>query len=364
MNYFPRYATLPDDQPLLQQIEAAAARLAGRFRKLDASRLAISEYNQRYLSIIIRNLRGVLTLNAYLLALALARAAKPLRETVLVDYGGGCGIFSFLAVELGVGAVIYNDIYDVSCQDARVIGAALHCPVYDYVHGDIDELVQYVRHTSLRVDAMASYDVIEHIYDLTGYFRKLPQLSDGSMRVVFASSANAHNPVINRQRMRTHREIEHKDRPKEWGHKERDALQSYLGIRQDIISSSAPHLAHDEVEKLARATRGLIQRDIEKVVVEYCATGAITYAPGHPTNTCDPLTGNWAEHLMDTADVVTMLADSGFVASVLPGYFDSDGKPHKRVIKELLNLVINGLGGYRLAAAPYYVLYGSQRSAT
>jgi hypothetical protein len=67
---------------------------------------------------------------------------------------------------------------------------------------------------------------------------------------------------------------------------------------------------------------------------------------------------------MDTADVVTMLADSGFVSSVLPGYFDSDGKPHKRVIKELLNLVINGLGGYRLAAAPYYVLYGSQRSAT
>ena len=156
MNYFPRYATLPDDRPLLQQIEAAAERLAGRFRKLDTSTLAISEYNHHYLSIIMRNLRGNLTLNAYLLVLALAHAAKPLQQTVLVDYGGGCGLFSFLAVELGVGAVIYNDIYDVSCQDARVIGDALHCPVHDYVQGDIDELVQYVRNTSLRVDAMAS----------------------------------------------------------------------------------------------------------------------------------------------------------------------------------------------------------------
>jgi hypothetical protein len=206
---------------------------------------------------------------------------------------------------------------------------------------------------------MISYDVIEHIYDLGVYFSKLPLLSDGSMRVVFASSANSHNPLINNQRIKAQKVIELKDRPKEWGHKERDALQSYLGIRKKIISTYAPHLTQDEVDMLARATRGLIKQDIEKVVVDYNATGIITYSPDHSSNTCDPLTGNWAEHLMDTVEVKNLLSKSGFNVSVLPGYFDSAGKSYKRVAKESLNLAIRGLGGYNLAVAPYYVICGT-----
>lgn len=359
LKYFPRHATLPADLPLLWQIEAAAERLAVRVRELDLSALDISEYNQRYLSGIVRNLHGMLTLDAYLLALAFVNRAKPLGELVFVDYGGGCGILSFLAVELGVGTVIYNDIYDVSCQDARKIGLALHLPASAYVCGDIDELMQYVQNSSLHVDTMVSYDVIEHIYNLGSYFSKLPLLSDGFMRVVFASSANSHNPVINRQRMRVQYEIEHKDRPKEWGHKERDALQSYLGIRRDIISAYAPHLGPEDIEKLAHATRGLIKHDIEGVVDGYCANGIIAYSPGHPSNTCDPYTGNWAEHLMDTGDVKKMLSDSGFEVSLVPGYYDSAGKNYKRVIKETLNRAINFLGANGLVAAPYYAVCGN-----
>lgn len=360
LKYFPRHATLPADLPLLQQIDAAAERLAVRVCALDMSALEISEYNQRYLSGIVRNLRGMLTLDAYLLALAFVNRAKLLGESVFVDYGGGCGILSFLAVELGVGTVIYNDIYDVSCQDARKIGLALHLPAAAYVSGDIDELMEHVESSSLRVDTIVSYDVIEHIYDLGSYFSKLPLFSDGSMRVVFASSANSHNPVINRQRMRVQYEIEHKDRTKEWGHKERDALQSYLGIRRDIIFAHAPHLGQDDIEKLAHATRGLIARDIERVVDEFCATRTITYSPGHPSNTCDPLTGNWAEQLMDTGDVSKMLSDSGFEVSVVPGYYDSAGESCKRVVKEMLNHAINRLGAYCLVAAPYYAICGDQ----
>lgn len=362
MCYFPKRALLPADPSLLFRIEAAAERLAARAGALDISSLGISEYNQRYLSVLIRNLRGTLTLNSYLLALAYADAAKPLEETVFVDYGGGSGMLSLLAVELGVGTVVYNDIYDVSCQDAQKIALTLQRPAAAYVQGDIDELMQHLRSSSLLVDAMVSYDVIEHIYDLGDYFNKLPQLSDGSMRVVFASSANAHNPVIKRQRMKAQREIEHEDRQKEWGHKERDSLQSYLGIRRGIVSAKAPQLEHDEIEKLAHATRGLIKRDIEKVVDAYLATGTITYSPAHPSNTCDPFTGNWAEHLMDTGELTKMLSESGFEVSILPGFYDSAGTSFKRSVKEMLNVAINGFGAYGLAAAPYYVIRGSQLS--
>lgn len=362
LNYFPRNATLPADVPLLRQIDAAAERLAARMRALDIFALDISEYNQRYLGSIVKNLRGTLTLNAYLIALAFANAAKPLSESVFVDYGGGCGTLSFLAVELGVGTVVYNDIYDVSCQDARKIGLALDRSASAYVNGDIDALMNHVRSNHVCVDTMVSYDVIEHIYDLDSYFSKLPHLSDGLLRVVLASSANSHNPVINYKRMQMQQEIEQTNRQKAWGHKERDALQSYLGIRRGIISAHAPHLAHDEVEELAHKTRGLIQSDIEAVVDKYCATRIITYSPDHPSNTCDPLTGNWAEHLMDTADVKKTLAKSGFEVSVLPGYFDSAGKSCKRAIKEMLNLAISQLGMYCLVAAPFYIMYGTQVS--
>jgi hypothetical protein len=46
---------------------------------------------------------------------------------------------------------------------------------------------------------------------------------------------------------------------------------------------------------LAKKTRGLMKDDIEKLVEEYIASGKITYQPDHPTNTCDPYTGNWAD---------------------------------------------------------------------
>lgn len=364
LKYFPRHAKVPADLSLLRQIEAAAERLAVRMRALDISALGISEYNQRYLSAIVKNLHGMLTLNDYLLALACAGSAKPLRDSVFVDYGGGCGTLSFLAVELGIGTVIYNDIYDVSCQDACTIGRALDRPAAAYVNGDIDALIDYVRHSTVQVDTVVSYDVIEHIYDLDSYYSKLAPLSGGAMRVLFASSANSHNPLINRRRMQMQQKIEHNDRPREWGHKERDALQSYLGLRRDIISACAPHLAADEVEKLAHGTRGLIRSDIEAVVAGYCATGTVTYFPDHPSNTCDPQTGNWAEHLMDTADVKKKLAKYGFTVSVLPGYFDSAGSSCKRVVKEGLNLVISRLGAYSLVAAPYYIVSGQQESGS
>jgi 2-polyprenyl-3-methyl-5-hydroxy-6-metoxy-1,4-benzoquinol methylase len=362
MFYFPKHAVVPADLPLLQQIETAAEHLAARMCTLDLSTLGISEYNQRYLSVIIKNLRGVLTLNAYLLALAFASTTKSLSKMVFVDYGGGCGILSFLAVELGVGTVIYNDIYDVSCQDARKIGSALERSAHAYVNGDIEELMQYVQSNSLPVDTVVSYDVIEHIYDLGSYLSKLTHLSDGTMRIVFASSANIHNPIINRQRMRTQYEIEHNNRAKEWGHKERDALQSYLSIRREIIFVHAPHLPHDDIEKLAHATRGLVKHDIEKIVDEYCVSGTITYFPDHPSNTCDPHTGNWAEHLMDTADLKVLFSNAGFEVSVVPGYYDSAGKSYKRLIKETLNMAISRLGAYCLVAAPYYVICANQVS--
>jgi len=41
----------------------------------------------------------------------------------------------------------------------------------------------------------------------------------------------------------------------------------------------------------------------------------------HPTNTCDPYTGNWIEHLMNPYHLQETLIFNGFNAEVLPIYW-------------------------------------------
>ena len=50
-------------------------------------------------------------------------------------------------------------------------------------------------------------------------------------------------------------------------------------------------------------------------------------APVHPTNTCDPRTGNWAEHLMDLGTLRKKLAARGFESRILTGYYGSSTNP-------------------------------------
>lgn len=50
-----------------------------------------------------------------------SRKITDVSANVFVDYGAGTGIMSLLAREMGFGAVLYVDIYDVSCRDAELI---------------------------------------------------------------------------------------------------------------------------------------------------------------------------------------------------------------------------------------------------
>lgn len=110
-------------------------------------------------------------------------------------------------------------------------------------------------------------------------------------------------------------------RPREWGHKERDTLEAYFSARKKIISTYAPELKPEEVEYLAHSTRGLRQDDIQRSVDEYRQTGRISYKIDDPTNTCDPYTGNWCEHLIDFCWLTQVVREAGFSAEILPGCY-------------------------------------------
>ena len=266
----------------------------------------------------------------------------PLSQFVLLDYGGGSGFLSLFAKELRIGTVIYADIYDIACRDAEIIGKAVGIPADHYVNGDIDDIKKYLHMRSISCDAVASHDVIEHIYDLEVFFSKLYDISDKRFDVVMATGANSYNPLIKRRLMKKQNKMEYENRFYEKDICERDTRKSYLDARREIILQySSGKLAARDVELLARTTRGKIKKDIIKCVDDYLVRGDLPVKPEYPTNTCDPYTGNWEEHLIDFKKLKKQIYGLGYTrVDVLPGFYGSHLKGY---IKWPLQRVINAL---------------------
>jgi hypothetical protein len=346
---------------LKTNLAKAQERLFAKLSGLDVSSLKISQSSKKYLKSKIGEAKNMLGLYGRLLYLAMRQSDVLPEDFVLVDYGGGNGLISFLALELGVGTVIYNDIFDVSCRDAAIVAKALDLKISSIVSGDVDQLIEYLNSNSIKINAVVSYDVIEHIYDVKSHFEQLYSINSQGFAVIYASGANAANPRYVRHIKKAQLEVEYKDREKTPDAKERDCLQSYLAARRDIIKAHAPALDPKQVEKLALATRGLIKSDIESCVDEFVACGSMSYKPNHPTNTCDPFTGNWCEHLMDLGWLESAVRQSGFDVKIMPGFYGLAGSPAKGAAKLLLNGLIRLAGKKAMFVAPHFVVQAKKR---
>lgn len=364
MRFFYSCAPLPGDRALAMDINEAAERLHRKLGACDVKALDISDYNKRYMGHYVERLESSLQLYTDILLRSLSGSGIAPGESTLVDYGGGCGMLSLLARELGVGGVVYSDIYDVSCRDARVIGESLGLSADHYVEGDVDDLLGFLKENKLVCHAVASHDVIEHIYDMEEFIQKIALISDSRLTFVMTSSANILNPNAVRQISRKQIAHEHQDRQGEWGSKERDSLKSYLKIRREAIVARLKEreceVDESTIEELARNTRGMMVADSLRCADEYLKTKRMPAPPGHPTNTCDPMTGNWSEHLMDQPYLVGLLTKAGFRARVCKGYYGSSGSTLKSIVKKSLNIAIRLSGEQGMRLSPYYILYARE----
>ena len=362
MNLMYPSVRLPKDDEVISQVRRGAIKLLNKLQGLSLAPLNISDYNRRYAQDYLDNPIQTLQKYSFVLAWCLGKISVPLDRFVLVDYGGGSGILSLLARETGIGIVIYVDIYDVSCHDAREIAQAVGSEADFYVEGDIDDLTTFLASSGLVCDGVVSNDVIEHVYDIRAFLKGIAHLSSGPLSVAMATGANPFNPQIQRMLTETHLKAEHEDRAEVWGHKQRDSLKAYLSIRRDMIASyakEAGYLLQDvEIEYLAKNTRGLIESDIRKVVDEYLETGRLSVTCDHPTNTCDPYTGNWAERLMDPYELTKTLSEEGFQVQVLPGFRGYSKRIISTVKTGIINSMIYVLGERGLPIAPFYIIHG------
>jgi hypothetical protein len=292
---------------------------------------------------------------AQLMAKAIKELRQPIELSVFVDYGGGCGILSFLAREIGFEKVIYNDIYDVSVADSKTIGNALGIKIDYSICGDIGDLHSFLNASNIYIDLICSMDVLEHIYNVDNWFSKVWEIK-GNFSVVFLTSANSQNPFVRRRLKKMQNIAEYLGRQKTEGWKERDLEKPFLQLRYEIIKELAPQLEQSKIDFLAKHTRGLTIDDIKTCVTEYIQTGTIEYKINHPTNTCDPYTGNWTENLIDLNYLRNVVSKKGFEVEITNSFYSYSKSKLVNILKEVLNFLMVVFGKKVLFISPSYTL--------
>ena len=340
---------------ILSHIDNASERVLEKLSTLNLQEIGISEYNQKYMGQYIINYSFYYGLYKQLFLIAVKELSLPIEKSVFVDYGGGCGILSLLAKEIGFQSVIYNDIYDVSLNDAKLISEAINIQIDHFVLGDVDDLVDAITQKQLKPNLICSFDVLEHIYNLEEWFSSLSKIGN-NFSLVFMTSANSYNPIIRNRLMKLQRKAEYEGTTEYWGMKKRDIRISFLSARKKIINDILPNTDDESLNFLAKQTRGLDQKDIVKVIEEYKKTAGISYMIKHPTNTCDPYTGNWAENLINIPSLKSLLNGLGFKTEVTGGLYSHSSNRKLNIAKNILNHLIRRNSQLGLYLSPIYIL--------
>lgn len=187
--------------------------------------------------------------------------------------------------------------------------------------------------------------------------RQIKDLPSHKIHFVFATSANMMNPVRNKKLMRAQYISEFVGHNKVKGTKQKDSTKPFYNLREKIIEDLNIELTNEEVYKLTKKTRGLRKDDIVKVVMSYKSEGVLPDEINHKTNTCDPMTGNWTEHLMNPKDLQKVLLNDGISSKVVPGYYCFG---NENIIsasaKSALNFIIKFVGSAGIYFAHYWMI--------
>lgn len=307
------------DEELSIRIDEASKVIMSRLSDICIEELPISDYNKKYL--LTKNHRSMYLYSRILYSLMIQEGNA---ETFL-EYGGGTGLLSILAKECGIKEVYYNDIYKISCIDSEKIAEAMGYKIAGRICGDLPDVMTFSKNTKVHFDMIASYDVLEHIYDVKLFYKNLAQVLSPSGRACMETGSNSYNQAVVMELTDAHIRNEFSDRIEVYGHKERDSLKSYFKMRiehiKQYVESNSLKLNDSEEIALAFLTRGKIFDDVTEAVNCYIKEKKL---PELDTffeyNTCDPATGNWSEHIIDFEKLVEYL----------------------RVIKYEVELVFNG----------------------
>ena len=220
---------------------------------LDLKSLGVSEYNQVYIQKKLKKPHYEICVASYMLGKFLNFTGAKREDAVLIDHGAGSGLACFAAKRLNIKHVIYCDIFEQSCKDAKAIGDALGITVDSYICGDLPEVQQWIDDNSLQASGIVSHNVIEHVYSMDELFSQIHGLSKRPVFVWLSTAANEARKKTKAELAAHAIKVETQERQPAVGHKARNALQAYREIRRSIITEAKPELSIPTVNELTES---------------------------------------------------------------------------------------------------------------
>lgn len=333
---------LPKQDELTELIQEQATQLYNRLNVLNIDSLKLPYHCQEYFkSSHSTRLFFSIETSAHLLYRAIRMSGKPVSEIILMDYGAGVGTLYLLAKMTGCKMVLYNDHLQDWKISAEKIARVIDVPIDKYIVGDIDECLQLLNAEGIDCDIIASRNVIEHIYSLKNFFNSIYRQQ--SQALIFSSTtANHKNPAARLKHSRWHQRWE----------------KEYYKKRLTMAQKSIPDLSADRLQKIAHATRGLAGMDLQKAFDNYKNTGSLPPRVVYATNTCDPETGTWAEHIIPFEKYRLLINEEHYTINFEPGFWDTHYQSsYKNTIARILNRLISRRASFALVLAPFiYVI--------
>lgn len=342
--YLYKFAPYPDNEKLIDLVTNAAFKVHERLRNVSYNDLNIGEDFKSYLGYKYESFETNLIKYSYQLICCLHNIKKELKNVVVVDHGGGTGLFSMLAKESGIGTVLYCDINQAWTNDAIKYAERVGIKADHYFVGDTDILADFINEKSFKVDLMCSYNVIEHVYSMSKLIKDVKKFYNDDMRIYMSTGANESNYYMRKEILPIHKQREYGDAE----------FESFLSIRRKMIQDINSSFKDDELDYLAKATRGMDKNDIADTVKKYMETKIKPPMPKHATNTCDPETGYWYENFMNPYELKDEFIANGIPVQLKPGYYGFPNKLSRRIISLIFNLYIRIFGNSALFIAPYW----------
>jgi SAM-dependent methyltransferase len=168
-------------------------------------------------------------------------------------------------------------------------------------------------------DAIYSNEAIEHVHDLEAMFARCRELLKPGGKVYLLNDANVLNRATRTEITSYWKQRESSwemvGKLKAWRPVEHGDAKPFAVIREEIVRAANPKLDNDEVELVVKGTAGLLKSEIESL--------AKTFHPAMPFPHIDefdrcrnPITGEYAERLLDPFKLAKMLRKQGFRAKV------------------------------------------------
>ncbi|WP_460561411.1 class I SAM-dependent methyltransferase [Ferruginibacter profundus] len=321
---------------------------------IDADAISDYSYCKSYFLHLLQYKRFYLTIYSHVLEILLQHARLPKEELTIVDYGAGNGLLGLFAKHCGFGKVYSNDVNEKFVKAAEQTAQLMNITIEGFITGDIDAVA--AAFPLQKPHAIIGTDVIEHIYNLNVFFKQLQELNP-AMTTVFTTAANAANPFKRKRLQQLQRNDENKGGlPGDYALFGEEAIEPFIITRKKIIQENFPTLTAEENEILALHTRGLNKKDIINAGEKYIAEKILPSLLQHPTNTCEPLSGSWTEHLLTIAEYKTIYNRAGFRLQVYNGFYNAYSGGAKSLIMKLANTGV-AIAGKLLA--PFISLVGT-----